>query len=364
MIDLKLIKYRLIGIAEMDNNTSEDSVIDIIKKWNEHGGPIQYGYKVVTGMVNGMGPGREGHFSTGCRLHAYCVPVGMGIGLLPDLKEGDYVINRTRGSRAWRYTRDFDGWGASSDMSNMRYATYEEVNAVKAAISSFKEGDIVVSKGGTGQLRSGTIIRVRRIDMGCVHSNDFREEWNNYAQEKFRHATLLEIDAYKNGFHSLPDWKNKLEREAMNRFPSPASFTDVFGRKYTGISYEYPEWEDEKLVLCPGYGIVYYSGQWATPFPQHDNLHRLSKRYAENSTFGLFTPKSLIGLQSLENEIQKIEKLTGARAIMERKEHSNPPKITGRKFNEEDYLSNPMNQRMSIPVKKTRKQSVHKRIIF
>lgn len=386
MIDLKLIKYRLIGIAEMDNNTSEDSVIDITKKWSEGGGSPRYGYQVVSGNVHGMGPGRSGEFSTGSRIHAYCVPVGGG-GILPDLKEGDYIINRTKGSKAWRYTHEFSRWQSQhGDMSSMRYATYEEERAAKNEMAAlFKPEDIVVSKGDTGSVREGSIVRVRRVDAGCVHSYDFPEDWNNYKQEKFRNATLFEIEAYKNGFKSLQEFKGKLEREAMSRFPSPASFTDVFGRKYIGISYEFPEWEDEdKLVLSPGYGVVYYMGHWGEPANLYSSVMAASKRYAKESNFGIHLPKSAIGLQSLEEDIKKIQELYGG-SILEERPYGPPvdyaemykrlssinmkdlrpsSKITGRKFDEKEFLSNPMNKKMGIPAKKTYKISAHKRINF
>lgn len=370
MIDLKLIKYRLIGISDVDKDViAEDSVIDIVSITSaDRGRSYRYEYKVISGKVMDKGPEERGDFTTGCRLHAYCVPVGMGKSLLPDLKNGDYVIHRAKGSRVWRYHSVYSG----KDMSDMRYATKEEINeyngtatgttAGSIADKAFASDDIVVTKEALGSTHSGSIIRIRNASHGYISSNDFVDKYLSYAAVNFRRATPLEIDAYKNGYRHLEAWKRQLEIEAIKRFPSPASFTDVFGRKYICMSYEYPEWEGEKLVLPPAFGVVYYMGQWATPAPYAGQFHN-SKEKGENrpelrweeigrdSYFAAFSDKA------------SMNSLRAGCEIIQESIHF-PTNITGRKFDEDDFLSNPMNQRMSLPIKKTRKQSVHERITF
>lgn len=370
MINLRPIKYRLIGISDVDKDViAEDSVIDIVSISSvDRGRTCRYEYKVISGKVMDKGPEERGDFSTGCRLHAYCVPVGMGKSLLPDLKNGDYIINRAKGSRVWTYHSVY----SDKDMSDMRYATEEEINrysdtangtaAGSIADKAFAPDDIVVTKEALGSTHSGSIIRIRNTSHGYVSSDDLPGGYLNYPAVNFRHATHLEIDAYKNGYRYLEGWKRQLEIKAIKRFPSPASFTDVFGRKYICMSYEYPEWEGEKLVLPPAFGVVYYLGEWATPAPYAAQFHD-SKEKGENkpelkwekigqdSYFATFSGKT--SMDSLQHGCE----------IIQESVHF-PNNITGREFDEDDFLSNPMNQRMSFPIKKTRKQSVHERINF
>lgn len=355
MIDLKLIKYRLIGVADIDRTTNdEDSVIDIVSETSAS----LYFYKVISGKVVNKYPGETGYFYKGCRLHAYCVPVGMGKNLLPDLKDGDYIISREKGSRAWRYYSEHYKRCRTEDMSDMRYATIEEVakctNPVDTDKSRFITGDIVVGKEALGLVLHNSIIKVKKND-GYVYSDDFRESWQNYKEENFRYATPMEIDAYKNGYKYLASWKHWLEVEVMRKFPSPASFTDVFGRKYINISYEYPRWEHEKLTLLPdGAGVVYYLGQWATPAPHPIELYCFKKEEEEMGWKRYFTQG--LSIQHFRPQSEEIEETKESICF--------PTNITGKEFNEDDFLSNPINQRMSLPMKETRKQPIHERIHF
>ncbi len=423
MIKLQMTKYRLIGIRPEDaSSTEENSVIDIWKQASHHGGPYQYSYRVISGKVfNNVPNGQGSYFSQNSRLHAYCVPVGMGTKTpLPDLKEGDWVINTSPGCKAFKMTYDTQRYLMNNGgMLGMRYACMEEQRDGESnSTCPFKEGDKVTSTDHwSDQIKKDTIWRVRQVKNGYLYLFDTQDEFNNYSPVKFRAATPLEIDAYNHGYRTGTEWKHWLEREATKRFPSPASYTDIYGKNYQGICWDVPCWDGDRMMLCRGYGYIYSCGQWATPIDRSYN--QSSKRYYpypdDSGSMGYgklgnlkIDPKSALGLQSLEEEVEKIKHLFGNKVIEEKEltPHDymmmlkgtwtgirDPDKLLklkpdlykqhvmgdlpvfdlkdlrpkkGKGFDEYEYRANPMNQKLELSRPRTWPiyQSLHNRIKF
>lgn len=335
--------YRLAGAPPIyKETTTENSTIRI----TAIAGPC-HKFTIISGRVIGKSPLMEGELWSGSDLHAWLVPTRHFI-LLPDLQDGDFVISTLPGSRAWRWKdSDVDWIVRDGGMKNMRYATKSEtVNARGPAddTNSFKVDDIVVSLGGTGSIPPGFIYQIEMIKHDFIYSKTFPHSWSNYKASQFRKATQLETEAYKNTYSNVEEWKSWLSRDARSRFPSPASYVDVFGRRYEGVSYDIPVWVGTNLCLCEGYGTIYSCGYWAAPIEKHS---KVVIEATITETKRLVQQDSVVIAETPSLSIRMDQIVT-----------------RGRGFNEKEFLSRPVNERLEVPIKKTRKSSIHYHINF
>ncbi len=119
------------------------------------------------------------------------------------------------------------------------------------------------------------------------------------------------------------------------------------------------------LTLGKDTGTIYTYGRWATPIQD-----RMDKPHYQKSSTGDANEKLDNGIKSLGEEVVRLRGMYKQHIV-----DSIPPffdlaglrpkpKIVGSGFNQNAYDNNPMNQKMEVLTKQTRKQSIHNRIKF
>lgn len=245
-------QYRMIGIRPgLSEAIEEGSVIKITEDSGSG-----YKYIVVSGHVRGGYIGKESDYN------CYCIPVGLGGRLLPDLQIGDWLIYSKTSHKAFRVDADtYSLLGAdithdSYATKGLRYACYNEIMESKSNPEiEWKAYDVAVRHDG---------VMDRVVE---VQNNTLRMlgDPNHQARNLFRKPTQFENEAFNNGCNSVKRYKDKIEAQAREKFPSPASFkTTAGGNSYFDIEYTKLEWFGNDLTIGSGYGYLWQGGKWAT----------------------------------------------------------------------------------------------------
>lgn len=378
MIDIKVgSHYQIIG-TKGEYDTEDNSTIEIKKIRNR--GLFEYEYLVLAGKVVGNTPGPNIYtFWEGSWLHEHCVhvydpPVKQPL-RSSDLKPGDYIISEEPYSKAYQVSEEHLYLLSHGivGLKGCRLATQDEIAAVqddKVCKEAYKAGDIVVCIHAGTNLVLNKMYTVTECNHTSVIFGRFGD--SQYPVDWFRPATKMETKAYKEGHAYFHVWKDKMEREAMKRYPSPASYVDVFGYTYKGVYYERPIWDGDHLRLKENHGVIYCHDQWATPIVStaakvSTNPGNNIKLYNEMVITKDEFEKSLKEYKNPETIVMddRVVRDHWMDYIMEKRPQNVQPKVVGKGFDEKEFLQNPINRKMPIPfIKRKRDRNIHHYITF